>query len=130
MTISITHEHQHVNPPKDDRAEQQRCGKTKRVRSSRWTLKKAYDSIDHEFLQLTLKRTGMGEKFLGFFKKIYDQGEASISIGGNIGNTIKLERGIKQKDPRGIKQGDSISMFLFTLALFTLLQKLNQDLEG
>lgn len=34
---------------------------------------KAYDSVDHEFLQATLKEAGFGKKFRNFFKAIYEQ---------------------------------------------------------
>lgn len=125
----ITHHHQFVNPPntigklnlmlREITTEMKARGRGALISID---FEKAYDSVNHDFLHKALKETGFGNKFRDFFKTIYDQGEAKISIGGTVGKSMKIRA--------GIKQGDPISMYLFTVVTETLLQKLNQSITG
>lgn len=126
---NITHRHQFVNPPntigklnlilREISVEMRKRNKGALVSVD---FKKAYDTVDHEFMQAALEQAGFGENFKTFFKTIYDQGKAKVSVNGEIGESIKLKG--------GIKQGDPMSMYLFTIVTDTLLQKRNQLITG
>ncbi|XP_062093360.1 uncharacterized protein LOC133799353 [Humulus lupulus] len=68
---------------------------------------KAYDCVDWDFLELVLERKGFGEVWRTWMRGCLSSTSYSVFVNGR-------PRG-KFKGYRGIRQGDSLSPFLFTL---------------
>ena len=86
-------------------------------------IEKACDSLDHGFLILTLEKYGFGKKFILWLNLLLRDQESRVINGGTT--TIYFSLG------RGAHQGDSVSAFLFILALEILfiLIKLKPEIE-
>ena len=81
--------------------------------------KKAFDSVDHGYIEKTLTRYGYGPNFIKFFRTLYSGLTARILINGHLSNVIKILR--------GVKQGDALSCALFIICRDTLLRNINAD---
>jgi exonuclease III len=84
-------------------------------------VKKAYDSLNHEYMVAILEEYGFGDKFVDVIKVLYNSNLAKVLLNGNFSNEFNLER--------GVKQGDALSCGLFIIALNPLLVKLNSCKE-
>ena len=87
-------------------------------------IEKAFDSINHSFLMCVLKKFGFGSDFRKWTQILIKNSESCVINGGKATPHFKLER--------GTRQGDSISAYLFILALevvFSLI-KANPDIKG
>jgi Reverse transcriptase (RNA-dependent DNA polymerase) len=85
-------------------------------------IKKAFDSVSHQFLEHALRFFNFGETFIRWIKLLCTNREACIILTGNkIGPNFKLER--------GNAQGDTISPFLFNICYQILIFKLEFDLQ-
>ena len=85
---------------------------------------KAFDSVNHNFLTLTLKRYGFGKTVIKRIKALLNNQESCIINGGFTTKYFKLDK--------GTRQGDSISAYLFILVLeivFNLIKQ-NKDIHG
>ena len=69
---------------------------------------KAFDSIQHRAVFEALRRRGVQEKYINIIKEIYSEGTGQV-------RTEKLSRKIKIM--KGIRQGDTLSPVLFTVAV-------------
>jgi hypothetical protein len=67
--------------------------------------KKAFDSVDHRYIEDTLKAYGFGLGFINIFKVLYKGITARILINGFLSESIHIER--------GVKQGDALSCAIF-----------------
>jgi hypothetical protein len=85
-------------------------------------IKKAFDSISHNYMEEVLKFFNFGENFIKWIKVLCTNREACVIVLNN-----KLGRNIKLK--RGNAQGDTISPFLFNICYQLLLFKLEYDLQ-
>ena len=87
-------------------------------------IEKAFDSLDHDFLILTLEKYGFGKKFILWVKILLRDQESCVIKGGKTTIYFSLER--------GAHQGDPISAFLFVLALEILFIfiKSKPEIEG
>ena len=65
-----------------------------------------------------LERTGFRGNFLATIKNIYTGSTSKIVLNGFVLKTVKLQR--------GIRQGDTLSLYLFTIAIYPLLLALEQ----
>ena len=63
---------------------------------------KAFDSIDHTFIDNALKMYGFGDSIRKWIRLFFDKREALILLGGHLSKKIILE------------QGDVISPYIFT----------------
>ena len=72
-------------------------------------IEKAFDSLDHDFLILTLEKYGFGKNFVLWVKLLLRDQEFCVVNGGTTTKYFSLGR--------GAHQGDPISAFLFILAL-------------
>ena len=81
--------------------------------------KKAFDSVDHKYIEETLKAYGFGPTFLNVFKTLYNEITARILINGFMSEKIRIER--------GVKQGDALSCALFIICIDPLLRNLNKN---
>ena len=80
--------------------------------------KKAFDSVDHSYIEECLKRFGC-PKFIPIFRILYSNLRTDILINGKIvpGFLIK----------RGVKQGDSLSCILFIMCMEPLLRNIESN---
>ena len=86
--------------------------------------KKAFDSVDHEYIKETLKQYGFGEYFIRSFETLYKNITARILVNGFTTESIKIQR--------GVKQGDALSCAIFIICIDPLLRNLNnnRNIEG
>jgi hypothetical protein len=81
--------------------------------------KKAFDSVDHKYIEETLIAYGFGSGFIQIFKTLYRNITARILINGFASESIKIER--------GVKQGDALSCAIFIICIDPLLRNLNNN---
>jgi len=81
--------------------------------------KKAFDSVDHEYMYKTLKSFGFGEEFILTIRTIYKDLTASILVNGYKTQVIQLLR--------GVKQGDALSCALFVICVEPLFRAIHND---
>ena len=82
--------------------------------------RKAFDSIEHSFIEKCLIRFGM-HSFVPIFRMLYSDLRSDILINGEIvrGYSIK----------RGVKQGDALSCVLFIMCMEPLLRNIEKNVE-
>jgi len=81
--------------------------------------KKAFDSVDHIYIENTLKAYGFGEGFVSTFKILYKDITARILINGFKSESIAIQR--------GVKQGDALSCAIFVICIDPLLRNINKS---
>ena len=74
--------------------------------------RKAFDSINHQFLFKSLKHFGFGEKFVKMVQTLHNGAENAIMNGGTTTRYFKLGR--------SCRQGDCLSPYLFIVAMEAL----------
>ena len=86
--------------------------------------KKAFDSIDHTFIDKSLKLFGFGENVRKWIRTFFNKRSAYIFSGGHKSKQITLFQ--------GVPQGDILSPYIFLLAVEVLLIKINHtmNIEG
>jgi Reverse transcriptase (RNA-dependent DNA polymerase) len=85
-------------------------------------IKKAFDSISHDFIRHTLKFLNFGEQIIKWIMTICTGRKACLILEtGKTGKSFNLER--------GNAQGDVISPFLFNICYQILLLKIECDLQ-
>ena len=72
-------------------------------------IEKAFESLDHEFLILTLEKYGFDRSFVLWVKILLREQESCANNGGTTTKYFSLGR--------GTRQGDPVSAFLFILVL-------------
>jgi hypothetical protein len=81
--------------------------------------KKAFDSVDHKYIEETLSAYGFGPVFIQIFRTLYRNITARILVNGFASESIKIER--------GVKQGDALSCAIFILCIDPLIRNLNKN---
>jgi hypothetical protein len=81
--------------------------------------KKAFDSVDHQYILETLNAYGFGEDFINIFKLLYRNITARILVNGFQSESLKIER--------GVKQGDALSCAIFIICIDPLLRNINKS---
>jgi hypothetical protein len=81
--------------------------------------KKAFDSVNHEYIDTVLVNYGFGENFRLYFKTLYSNLSAKILINGYLSEKIGIER--------GVKQGDALSCAIFILCIDPLIRNINSN---
>jgi hypothetical protein len=81
--------------------------------------KKAFDSVDHRYIEETLRAYGFGEGFIGTFKLLYKNITARILVNGFQSESINIER--------GVKQGDALSCAIFIICIDPLIRNINNS---
>jgi exonuclease III len=85
-------------------------------------IKKAFDSISHDFMEEALRFFNFGDRYIGWIKTICTKRRACIILNtGTLGASFDLER--------GNAQGDVISPFVFNICYQILLLKIELDLQ-
>ena len=82
--------------------------------------KKAFDTLEHEYLWEVLRSMNFGEGFIGMIRTLYRRATSTVMNGGVSTGYFPLER--------AARQGDPISPTLFVLALEPLLAVLREFL--
>ncbi len=86
--------------------------------------KKAFDSVEHNFIYETLDAFNLGPEFIRWMKTLYSQTQTCIKNNGYLSSTFDITR--------GIKQGCPISALLFNLVVEILAIKIktNNSIKG
>lgn len=80
---------------------------------------KAFDSISHEYLWKVMTHVGFGPNFIQMVKTLYQGAESCVMNNGNTTAYFPLKR--------SCRQGDSLSPYLFILAIEPLIQTIQND---
>lgn len=60
---------------------------------------KAYDMVNRKFLDYMMVRFGMGAKRRSWIKECIFKGDLSVLVNGSASEEVKIQRGLKQRDP-------------------------------
>ena len=74
--------------------------------------KKAFDSVDHNFIKKTLTKVGL-EGLINMFELLYNSQRVDIDVNGQLNKGYKIRN--------GVKQSDSLSCILFILTMEPLM---------
>ena len=85
-------------------------------------IQKAFDSVNHKFLTLDLKRYGFDKMFIKRIKTLLNNQEPCIINGGFTTKYFKLDKGTRQGDPI------SVNLFILVLEIVFNLIKQNKDI--
>ena len=85
--------------------------------------KKAFDSVDHRYIERCLERFGC-TNFVPIFRILYSDLTTDIMINGTIVKGFRIRR--------GVKQGDALSCILFIMCMEPLIRNIdsNQDIRA
>ena len=81
--------------------------------------KKAFDSINHNFIKSTLENLNFGDNMIQLVSLFFNNREAIILMAGHLTNKIFLKQ--------GVPQGDIISPFIFIIVVEILLIKITKS---
>ena len=84
--------------------------------------KKAFDSIDHRFMNNTLEILNFGPEFRKWVNLFFNDRWTYILLQGFLSNKITLKQ--------GVPQGDVLSPYIFNICVEILLLKITNSLEG
>ena len=82
--------------------------------------KKAFDSVEHSYIELALKKFGL-TNFVPIFRLLYSELSSDILINGRIVKGFKINR--------GVKQGDALSCILFIICMEPLLRNIDRNVR-
>lgn len=83
--------------------------------------KKAFDSVEHNFIFATLLHFGFGEDFIRWVRLLLEDVKSCVLNNGTASDFLPLNR--------GTKQGDPISPYLFILVIEILAELIRNDKE-
>ena len=85
--------------------------------------KKAFDSVDHKFIEKVLVKFGFKVCFVNTFKLLYNQITSRVLINGFVTDSFPILR--------SVKQGDALSCVLFILCMEIVIKniELNSDIN-
>jgi hypothetical protein len=81
--------------------------------------RKAFDSIDHDYMFQVLRAYGFGQKYISMVQTLYNGAESTVMNKGKASKYFRLER--------SCRQGDPLSPYLFILAVEPLLNKIRRE---
>jgi hypothetical protein len=81
--------------------------------------KKAFDSVDHKYMDKVLSKYGFGNEFRKYFKIIYTDLKSIVMVNGYLTEEFNIER--------GVKQGDALSCAIFILCIDPLIRNMNRN---
>ena len=80
--------------------------------------KKAFDSVEHSYIERCLKELGC-ERFIKIFRILYSDLTTDIMINGKIVKGFRILR--------GVKQGDSLSCIIFIICMEPMLRNIEKN---
>ena len=80
---------------------------------------KAYDSVDHKYIENTLKAYNFPNEFISCVNMLNSNMIAQVQVNGFISEAFKISR--------GVKQGDALSCALFILAIDPLIRNIENN---
>ena len=80
---------------------------------------KAYDSVDHTYINKTLKAYGFPDSFVNVVDILHNDLQAQVQINGFKSNAFPIRR--------GVKQGDALSCALFIIAIDPLIRNIEMN---
>ena len=83
--------------------------------------KKAFDSVDHKYMEQCLEAYGFPPIYVEWVKILYNDLTASVMVNGFTTDTFKILR--------SVKQGDALSCALFVICIDPLLRAIEKDLN-
>jgi len=83
--------------------------------------KKAFDSVDHRFIEKVLEKFGCKVDFIKIFKLLYHRLESRVLLNGFLTKEFKLGR--------SVKQGDALSCSLFIMCMEIIINYIEYDMR-
>eukprot|EP00924_Labyrinthula_sp_SR-Ha-C_P000152 augustus_masked-scaffold_39-processed-gene-2.89-mRNA-1 protein AED:1.00 eAED:1.00 QI:0/0/0/0/1/1/4/0/1303 len=80
---------------------------------------KAFDSVNHDFIQLSLKEHGVSSKLRKLIRVLYKNAPVKVSEGKHVSKMVHLRR--------EVLQGDSLSPAIFILVLNSTIKRINTN---
>eukprot|EP00924_Labyrinthula_sp_SR-Ha-C_P008324 augustus_masked-scaffold_11-processed-gene-9.56-mRNA-1 protein AED:1.00 eAED:1.00 QI:0/0/0/0/1/1/2/0/636 len=80
---------------------------------------KAFDSVNHDFLQLSLKEHGVPRNLRKIIRVLYKNATVKVSEGKHMSKTVHLRRGVLQRD--------SLSPAMFILVLNSTIKRIDKS---
>ena len=71
-------------------------------------LRRAFDSVDHNFLFKNMEKMGFSEKLISWIKVLYSGIESMCLVNGHLGECFKVKT--------GVRQGCPLSMTLYVIS--------------
>ena len=84
-------------------------------------VKKAFDSVSHESIQLALRRDGIPPPLLNYFAGLYSTSWTRILSKGGLGNVVK--------PAQVVRQGDPLSSFIFNAVIDWTMEKMDRKIS-
>ena len=82
--------------------------------------KKAFDSVEHSYIEKCLTRFGLRD-FVPIFKILYSELRSDILVNGKVVNGYSIKR--------GVKQGDALSCILFIMCMEPLIANIENNVD-
>ena len=83
--------------------------------------KKAFDSVDHGYMEACLKAYGFPSTYIDWIKTLYNDLTASVMVNGFTTDTFNILR--------SVKQGDALSCALFVICIDPLLRAIEKSTD-
>ena len=83
--------------------------------------KKAFDNVDHGYLNATLRAMGFGETFVSYINLLYQGAESLVKVCGSLTTPFSFHK--------GIRQGCPLSGLLYSIAIEPFLHQLRLNLK-
>jgi hypothetical protein len=84
-----------------------------------WTLKKAFDLVEHKLVLEMLRAKGFPDKWLAWVDNLFNTATSSVLLNGTAGKEFKCLR--------GVRQGDLLSHLLFAIVTDLLRSVINHE---
>ena len=81
--------------------------------------KKAFDSVDHSFIENVLRKFRVSSSFIDIFRLLYNKINSRIQINGHFTKAFPIER--------SVKQGDALSCSLFIMCMEIIINLIEQS---
>lgn len=82
--------------------------------------RKAFDSVDHKFIESVLDKFGLDKRFIELFRMLYNKIESRVLVNGFLTKSFKIQQ--------GVKQGDALSCSLFIMCMEMVMNAIESDL--
>ncbi|XDV53672.1 hypothetical protein PO909_022110 [Leuciscus waleckii] len=84
-------------------------------------LNKAFDRVEHSFIEQTMRRFGFGERILRWISLLYNNAKSCVKVNGVLTDSFPLER--------SVRQGCPLSALLYSITAEPLATLIKKDKE-